>query len=152
MRDNIRIDGLTHITASGVWLDGVRDASVSALLRQMDEAKIDVALVTALQGSIDNTYGAQRLPIVYRSPTACIRAEGQGKMRSRKGFAPGEGAGICCNQVASAIRKVYARCDARREGGPLRRQAFDAGNRLRNRGRAGCKSGNSYALSCRRLG
>jgi predicted TIM-barrel fold metal-dependent hydrolase len=54
MQSNVVIDGLTHITSSGIWLDNKTDASTGALLRQMDDAGVRYAIVTALQRAVTN--------------------------------------------------------------------------------------------------
>jgi predicted TIM-barrel fold metal-dependent hydrolase len=50
------IDSLTHITADGKWFHTPHDASEQRLLKVMDEAGVDKAIVVALAGYIDNDF------------------------------------------------------------------------------------------------
>ena len=50
------IDSLVHVTADGRWFQTNLDASPDALLRQMDEAGVERAVVTALAGCIPNDF------------------------------------------------------------------------------------------------
>lgn len=50
------IDSLTHITPDGRWFNTSHDASVERLLREMDKACIDKAVVVALAGYIENSF------------------------------------------------------------------------------------------------
>ena len=47
-------DSLTHVTPDGRWFDTALDASEKELLRQMDEAGVERAVVVALAGHIGN--------------------------------------------------------------------------------------------------
>lgn len=50
------IDSLTHVTPNGRWFDTPHDASVDRLLREMDKANIDKAVVVALADYIENDF------------------------------------------------------------------------------------------------
>lgn len=53
------IDSLVHVTADGRWFHTAHDASESRLLREMDSAGVDHAVVVALAGHIANDYVSQ---------------------------------------------------------------------------------------------
>jgi predicted TIM-barrel fold metal-dependent hydrolase len=53
------IDSLTHVTPDGSWFDTHHDASVGRLLREMDKASVDKAVVVALAGYIENEFVAK---------------------------------------------------------------------------------------------
>ncbi len=48
------IDGLTHITSDGRWIDGKSDASLENLLQNMEEARIEKAIVCGLPEGISS--------------------------------------------------------------------------------------------------
>jgi predicted TIM-barrel fold metal-dependent hydrolase len=50
------IDSLTHVTPDGKWFHTNHDASVSRLLREMDKAHVEKAVVVALAGFISNEF------------------------------------------------------------------------------------------------
>lgn len=50
------IDSLTHVTPDGRWLNTNYDASEQRLLREMDDAGVDRAMVVALAGVIANDF------------------------------------------------------------------------------------------------
>lgn len=50
------IDSLTHVTPDGRWFHTGHDASETRLLREMDDAKADHAVVVALAGFISNEF------------------------------------------------------------------------------------------------
>jgi predicted TIM-barrel fold metal-dependent hydrolase len=50
------LDSLVHVTADGRWFDSGLDASPTALLRQMDKAGVERAVVVALAGHIPNEF------------------------------------------------------------------------------------------------
>lgn len=50
------LDALTHVTPDGRWLAGDYDASEDRLLREMDDAAVERAVVVALAGHIDNDF------------------------------------------------------------------------------------------------
>ena len=53
------IDSLTHITPDGKWFSTSYDASVTRLLKEMDQAQVDKAVVVALADHIENEFVAQ---------------------------------------------------------------------------------------------
>ena len=53
------IDSLTHVTPDGHWFSTSYDASEDRLLREMDKAEVDKAVVVALAGYIENDFVAQ---------------------------------------------------------------------------------------------
>lgn len=85
-------DSLTHATPDGRWFGTELNASESTLLRQLDEAQVQRAVVVALAGYIDNRYvlevcrrHSDRLvpcasfnPVAYGNPLeACANLRGQ---------------------------------------------------------------------------
>jgi predicted TIM-barrel fold metal-dependent hydrolase len=50
------IDALTHVTRDGRWFDTEYDASEARLLRELDAARVDSAVVCGLPGVIDNSF------------------------------------------------------------------------------------------------
>jgi len=58
-------DSLTHITPDGRWFDTTLDASEKELLRQLDAAEVQRAVVVALAGYIDNRFV---LKVCHRHP------------------------------------------------------------------------------------
>lgn len=49
-------DSLTHVTPDGKWFASKLDASETELLRQLDEAEVDRAVLVALAGYIENEF------------------------------------------------------------------------------------------------
>ena len=49
-------DSLTHVTADGRWFGSAHDASVDRLLRELDAARLDRAVVVALADFIENDF------------------------------------------------------------------------------------------------
>jgi predicted TIM-barrel fold metal-dependent hydrolase len=49
-------DCLTHVTPDGRWFNTSHDASIARLLRELETAKVDRAIVVALAGYIDNDF------------------------------------------------------------------------------------------------
>ena len=76
------IDSLTHVTPDGRWFSTSCDASETRLLREMDKAGVDKAVVVALAGYIDSDFvarmcarypdrlipGASINPVAYPTP------------------------------------------------------------------------------------
>ncbi|MDH5298448.1 MAG: amidohydrolase, partial [Desulfobulbaceae bacterium] len=52
----MKIDSLTHVTSDGDWYGTGHDASLDRLLREMDKASMDKAVVVAMAGYIPNDY------------------------------------------------------------------------------------------------
>jgi len=50
------LDSITHVTPDGKWFDTRHDASLSRLLREMDQVGVERAVVVALAGYIDNAF------------------------------------------------------------------------------------------------
>lgn len=82
------IDALTHVTPDGRWFSTAHDASETRLLRVMDEAGVDKAVVVALAGYIENAFvaavcrrhadrlipGASINPVAYATPREAAEA------------------------------------------------------------------------------
>jgi predicted TIM-barrel fold metal-dependent hydrolase len=77
------VDSLVHVTANGRWFQTDLDASPEALLRQMDEAGVEKAVVTALAGyvtndfvlSVSNRYAGRLIAGASFDPTISISPE-----------------------------------------------------------------------------
>lgn len=81
------IDSLTHVTPDGRWFRTDCDASEARLLREMEEANVDRAVVVALAGYISNEFvlevcrrhpdrlepGASFNPVVYPTDADAVR-------------------------------------------------------------------------------
>ena len=52
----MRIDSHVHITETGKWFNTGLDASIGALLREMDKAEIDKSVLHPISGIIKNSY------------------------------------------------------------------------------------------------
>lgn len=53
------IDAHVHLTPNGKWFNTKYDASIGRLLREMDKADVDRAVVIAIEGQIDNDFVAK---------------------------------------------------------------------------------------------
>jgi predicted TIM-barrel fold metal-dependent hydrolase len=62
-------DSLTHVTPDGRWFGTRLDASESELLRQLDQAEVELAVVVALAGHIENNFV---LELCQRHPTRLV--------------------------------------------------------------------------------
>jgi len=77
------VDALTHVTPDGHWFDTTIDASEGRLLRELDLAGVDRAVVVALAGYISNAfvleicrrYGDRLIPGASFNPAAFETAE-----------------------------------------------------------------------------
>ena len=77
------VDSLVHVTANGRWFQTDLDARPEALLRQMDEAGVEKAVVTALAGhiandfvlSVSNRYGGRLIAGASFDPTTSLYPE-----------------------------------------------------------------------------
>lgn len=81
------LDALTHVTPDGRWFETAHDASEARLLREMDAAGVERAVVVALAGYISNEFvlevcrrnpdrlipGASFNPAAYDSPEHAAR-------------------------------------------------------------------------------
>lgn len=50
----VRIDSLTHITSDGKWYETTCDARLSSLLREMDKAELDMAVLAGISPQDDD--------------------------------------------------------------------------------------------------
>lgn len=62
-------DSLTHVTPDGRWFETGLHASEKELLRQLDEAEVQRAMVVALAGHIENSFV---LEVCQRHPTRLV--------------------------------------------------------------------------------
>lgn len=83
-----RIDSLVHTTPDGTWFHTAYDASEERLLREMDQAQIERAMLVGLAGFIANEYILEAVarhpdrllacgsfnPARYSSPSAAVQA------------------------------------------------------------------------------
>lgn len=88
------VDALTHVTPDGRWFDTALDASEGSLLRQLDDAAIERAVVVALAGHVPNDFivgladrhGDRLLPVGGFNPgawptTAQVATEARAQLR-----------------------------------------------------------------------
>ncbi|TAF65863.1 MAG: hypothetical protein EAZ55_07735 [Cytophagales bacterium] len=76
------IDANTHITRSGKWFETTRDASLNALIKEMENANINKSLLVALPEVIENEfileccekYPKKLIPIAALNPKKLYRA------------------------------------------------------------------------------
>ena len=87
------VDSLTHVTPDGGWFGTGLDAGLDRLIREMDQAGVDRAVVVALAGHIENSFVAQAC--ASRAP------------RLIPGASLDPGAFSSARQAARALRELF---------------------------------------------